>query len=303
MASFSAELRVAGRVYHLLRCTYSAYQATDARGRASAKVRHSPVELVLLAPRDNFLGAWGADPYKRCAIDIVYRDANGGQPLETLSMTGAYCVGYGQRFQEGGVSKDSQTVTPSSYVVYLTLTDPDGFRIQSGGGGTYTPPAAGTHGAPPIISTAALPPPDGTVSTCPPDVTAKLQLQVELMCNSKGVSSSCTKFDTCPALLEKIAIAESCIQARKTIMNQCFGGGDKIHKDQVENRERGVAKCRAIYERQCGPRTKPAPVPVPHREPSSEPVDHTPSPLIPVGLTGAALLIYLITSAFRPGPI
>lgn len=146
MASFSAELRVAGRVYHLLRCTYSAYQATDARGRASAKVRHSPVELVLLAPRDNFLGAWGADPYKRCAIDIVYRDANGGQPLETLSMAGAYCVGYGQRFQEGGVSKDSQTVTPSSYVVYLTLTDPDGFRIQSGGGGTYTPPAAGTHG-------------------------------------------------------------------------------------------------------------------------------------------------------------
>jgi hypothetical protein len=148
MASFSAELHVAGRIYHLLRCSYSAYQATDARGRASAKVRHSPIELVLEAPRDNFLGAWGANPYKRCAIDIVYRDAKGGQPLETLSMTGAYCVGYGQRFQEGGVSADAQTITPSSYVVYLTLTDPDGFRIQAGGGGTYAAPAAGTHGTP-----------------------------------------------------------------------------------------------------------------------------------------------------------
>lgn len=69
MASFSAELRVAGRVYPLVRCTYSAHQPTDARGRVLSKVRHSPVELVLQAPRDNFLGAWGADPYKRCAVD------------------------------------------------------------------------------------------------------------------------------------------------------------------------------------------------------------------------------------------
>lgn len=186
MASFSAELHVAGRVYHLLRCTYSAYQATDARGRASAKVRHSPIELVLVAPRDNFLGAWGADPYKRCAIDIVYRDANGGQPLETLSMAGAYCVGYGQRFQEGSVSKDLQTVTPSSYVAYMTLTDPDGFRIQAGGGGTYAAPAAGTH-APPLPAAdehLAVP-----ASTAAQELAAKKQRynkRMDLMSSARG---------------------------------------------------------------------------------------------------------------------
>jgi len=193
MASFSAELRVAGRVYHLLHCTYSTYQSTDARGRANAKVRHSPVELVLQAPRDNFLGAWGADPYKRCAVDIVYRNANGGQPLETLSMAGAYCVGYGQRFQEGSVSTDSLTVTPSSYVVYLTLTDPDGFRIQVGGGGTYAAPAAGTHGTP-------LPTADEHLAV--PASTAAQELAAKKQRYNKRItllSSARTKLATAPA--------------------------------------------------------------------------------------------------------
>ena len=59
MASFFAELRVAGRAYPLLRCDYHASQSTDARGRVNAKVCHSPIELLMEAPRDGFLAAWG----------------------------------------------------------------------------------------------------------------------------------------------------------------------------------------------------------------------------------------------------
>jgi len=125
------------------------------------------------------------------------------------------------------------------------------------------------------------------------------------MCKPKGVPSKCTKFDACPSLLEKIALTKACINARETIMKQCFNGGNESHKEEVKRRRNGLNNCIAIYERQCGPlpEPNPAPVSVPHPEPSTEPVDHKPSPVIPVGLTGAALLIYLITSAFRPGPI
>jgi len=52
MASFSAELRVAGRTYQLLRCEYSAYQSTGARGRPTTKVRYAPVTLELAVPRE-----------------------------------------------------------------------------------------------------------------------------------------------------------------------------------------------------------------------------------------------------------
>ena len=44
MASFSAELHVAGSAIPLIRCTYGAQQATDSRGRAAAKVRRGLVE-------------------------------------------------------------------------------------------------------------------------------------------------------------------------------------------------------------------------------------------------------------------
>ena len=142
MASFSAELHVAGRAYPLLRCDYQASQSTDGRGRVVARVRHSPLELLLDAPRDSFLAAWGADAYKRCAVAVVFKNANGGQAIETLRMAGAYCVSYQQVFREGDA-------TTGSYLVHLRLTDPDGFTWQAGGPAAYVAPAAREHGRPP----------------------------------------------------------------------------------------------------------------------------------------------------------
>ena len=165
MASFSAELQVAGRVYPLLRCDYHAYQDTDGRGRVIARVRHSPLELLLDAPRDSFLAAWAADAYKRCAVAIVYRDANGGQALETLRLTGAYCVGYQQVFRAGDA-------TTGSYVVHLRLTDPDGYTWQAGGPGAYVAAAAGEHGRPPKPVALATPDPAATAAS---ELAAKQQ--------------------------------------------------------------------------------------------------------------------------------
>ena len=120
MASFTAELRVAGRVYSLRRCDYQSSQNLGQRGRVNSGVRHHPIDLLLDVPRDNFLAAWAANDYKQCAADIVYCDATSGQALETLSMAGAYCVLYNQSFRSGDT-------TTGSYVVHIRLTDPAGF--------------------------------------------------------------------------------------------------------------------------------------------------------------------------------
>ena len=149
MASFYAELHVAGRVYPVLKCDYSVHQATDQRGRVITKVYSQPVDIWLTqVPRDSFLGAWAGDPYKRCAVDIVFRDANGGQALETLHLAGAYCVQYGQYFRVGGLSADLQTVTPASYQVSLMLSDPDGYHWHAGGPGNYQAAAPREYAAP-----------------------------------------------------------------------------------------------------------------------------------------------------------
>ena len=197
----------------------------------------------------------------------------------------------------------SRGTSIGAYSCYITLSDPDGFTLLAGGPvRAFVAPNARDHGIP--ATTVASSPPSTSVSGCPPEVTVALQKQVELACRSKGVSSKCTKFDSCPSLLEKIAITEACILARQTIVKQCFGGGDDAHKEEVERRKRGINNCMAHYQRQCGPLPEPAPLPVPHREPSAEPTEHKPDFVVPTTLAGAALFIfYIITSAFRPGPI
>ncbi|HET9501896.1 MAG TPA: type VI secretion system tube protein TssD [Hymenobacter sp.] len=130
MASFSAELHVGGQVFRLRQCTYQTEQATDARGRTVAKVRFGPVALVLDVPEGDALLAWAASPHKRQAADIVFRSVMGGSPLETLRLSGAYCVAYAEEFVHGDA-------TAGAYVAHLTLSDPGGFTLLPGG------PAAG----------------------------------------------------------------------------------------------------------------------------------------------------------------
>ncbi|WP_052732699.1 type VI secretion system tube protein TssD [Hymenobacter terrenus] len=104
MASFYAELRVAGYVFRVWHCTYgSSYgssQDTDARGRAIARVRQTLAEFVLDVPDHDFLEEWASDPLKRLPAEAVFSDAT-SRTLETLRFEAAYCVGYQEFFSSG----------------------------------------------------------------------------------------------------------------------------------------------------------------------------------------------------------
>ncbi|WP_052732735.1 type VI secretion system tube protein TssD [Hymenobacter terrenus] len=125
MASFYAELRVAGYVFRIWHCTYGSTQDTDARSRATAKVRQTLAEFVLDVPDHDFLEGWASDPLKRLAAEAVFSDAT-GQTLETLSFAAAYCVGYQEFFSSGDTEG-------GSYQCRVTLSDPDGWHWQPGG--------------------------------------------------------------------------------------------------------------------------------------------------------------------------
>jgi hypothetical protein len=140
MASISAELHVAGHVFPVTHCLFDVTQAPQLRGRVSAKVRYGPVQLVLDVPDGDVLPAWAADPHKQQATAVVFLDANGGQPLETLRLPAAYCVAYQEQF----ISGDAQG---GAYQCYLTLSDPSGWTMMPGGpAGAFVAPAARSHG-------------------------------------------------------------------------------------------------------------------------------------------------------------
>jgi hypothetical protein len=142
MASFSAELHVAGYVFPVTHCRFDVTQATQLRGRVSAKVRSGPVQLVLDVPDGDVLLAWAADPHKRQATAVVFLDANGGRAVETLRLPAAYCVAYQEQFIRGDAAG-------GAYQCFLTLSDPTGWTIAPGGpAGAFVAPAAREHGGP-----------------------------------------------------------------------------------------------------------------------------------------------------------
>lgn len=125
MASFSAQLLVAGQRYPVRQCTYEFTQATGPRGRAMARVRTGLVYLTLDVPADDVLLDWAATPNKPLAGQVVFLAAQGGSALETLGWETGQCVGYQEEF----VSGDQQA---GAYVCHLTIAAPK-LTIQPGG--------------------------------------------------------------------------------------------------------------------------------------------------------------------------
>ena len=140
MASFYAELQVAGTTYPVRSCAYEFTQSTNERGRVAAKVRHGLVRLTLDVPDGDELLSWAAAPFRPLAGRVIFRSAQGGAALETLSWEDGQCVGYQEEFLSGSVHE-------GAYVCHLTIAAPK-LTMAPGGPASYVSPAAGEHGSP-----------------------------------------------------------------------------------------------------------------------------------------------------------
>lgn len=113
-----------------------------------------------------------------------------------------------------------------------------------------------------------------------------LQRDVENKCKG-GVMRKCAEADTCPDLLSKEEQFRKCMNARIKINTKCFRGGDTGHIQQVMQTINGIINCQAISARKCRPEPQKQPQPDKGFMKKMEEI---------TGLTGAALIIYLIIS-------
>ncbi|WP_046247494.1 type VI secretion system tube protein TssD [Hymenobacter terrenus] len=143
MASFYAELRVAGHVYPLRYCTYGVQQATGERGRPVERVRHGRLDAVADVPADDFLPDWAATPHRPLAGHVVFYDVQGGPPRETVSWEAGHCVDYQETFESGNAAE-------GSYVCHVSIAAPK-LAFNAGGPATaFVVPPARDHGTPPV---------------------------------------------------------------------------------------------------------------------------------------------------------
>lgn len=141
MASFSAELTVAGHTYPVRRCEFGFSQATDARGRVQAKVRHGLLHLTLDVPDHDQLLAWAQAAHKPLSGHVTFFETNRQAARETVSFAAGQCVGYEEVFVSGAGGD-------GAYVCQLTLTSA-GLTLAPGGpAGAFVAPAAREHAAP-----------------------------------------------------------------------------------------------------------------------------------------------------------
>jgi uncharacterized protein DUF4157/putative RNase toxin 16 of polymorphic toxin system len=170
--------------------------------------------------------------------------------------------------------------------------------------------------APVIQRQPLLPPGD-----CTPVEHRLLQNAVDATCDRPR---RCTQND-CATVWQRIEANAECVQARATINARCFRGGDLGHTLALMQAVNALNNCWAVWE-WCQRRRQPVPVPVPVPAPAPAPVPvpapapepapaptpapaPAPGPSQPVidrgfmermaaitGLTGTALVIYLIIS-------
>lgn len=125
MASFHAELHLGGSTFRVVHCQFACSQATDMRGRVSAKVRHHLLELTLDVPTNDTLLDWAATSHKPQAGQVVFHDKTQLVAHETIAFTDGECVGYTELFESGAGSD-------GAYVCQLTIAASE-FELRGGG--------------------------------------------------------------------------------------------------------------------------------------------------------------------------
>lgn len=141
MASFYAELHVAGTTCRVVHCRFACQQPTDARGRVQARVRFAPLELTVDVPPGDVLLDWATTPHKPLSGEVVFYDLARQSPYETIAFGAGECVRYQEHFASGAAGD-------GAYVCELTIAARS-FELRAGG------PVGALAGAVPTVPVAA----------------------------------------------------------------------------------------------------------------------------------------------------
>lgn len=98
MPSFHSLLKLDGKEFEVLNCTYSFTQNTDEKNRPSSDVRKGHISLDIVATDDETILGWMVDPYQKKNGSIVFEKIDQASTLKEIKFTDCYCVHYTEKF-------------------------------------------------------------------------------------------------------------------------------------------------------------------------------------------------------------
>lgn len=96
--SFKAKLKVGGREYNVLNCSYELHQETDATGRPSSITRGGKIRLTVESTADTSLSDWMFNNFERRDGSIVFLKRDTEATAKELKFQEGYMVKYHENF-------------------------------------------------------------------------------------------------------------------------------------------------------------------------------------------------------------
>jgi len=100
--AFKAKLKVGGKEYNVLNCSYELHQETDATGRPSSITRGGKIKISVESTSDTSLSDWMFNNFERRDGSVVFLKRDTDATSKELKFSEGYMVKYYENFDSTG---------------------------------------------------------------------------------------------------------------------------------------------------------------------------------------------------------
>ncbi|WP_394749137.1 type VI secretion system tube protein TssD [Spongiimicrobium salis] len=112
--SFKAKLKVGGKEFNVLHCSYDLTQEVDPTGRPSSVTRGGRIYLTIESTGDTGFFEWMCNNFERKDGSIVYIKRDTDATLKEVNFVEGYMIKYKENFEASGQNPFTETVCISA---------------------------------------------------------------------------------------------------------------------------------------------------------------------------------------------
>ena len=102
--SFKAKLKVAGKEYNVLDCSYQMHQEVDATGRPSSITRGGRINISVESTQETDLFEWMCNNFERKDGSIVFFKRDSDATMKELKFSEGYLIKFDEKYDSANVN-------------------------------------------------------------------------------------------------------------------------------------------------------------------------------------------------------
>ena len=102
--SFKAKLKVAGKEYNVLDCSFQMHQEVDATGRPSSITRGGRINVTVESNQETDLFEWMCNNFERKDGSIVFLKRDSDATMKELKFSEGYLIKYDEQYNSANMN-------------------------------------------------------------------------------------------------------------------------------------------------------------------------------------------------------